>query len=113
MFIYLIEIIIAMRGEKTAKNNNHKKILTLKRTTHCNDDLNKINEHDEPMINSSKWMLWLCKITVFKMISPAVFEGRYNTGQKFRQIWADWLCMLASISKMAGDIILKIVILHS
>ena len=75
--------------------------------------LNKINDHNELMINSSKWMLWLCKITVFKMISPAVFEGRYNTGQKFHQIWADWLCMLALILKMANDIILQIVILHS
>ena len=42
-------------------------------TPHCNDDLNKINEHDEPMINSCKWMVWLCKITVFKMISLAPF----------------------------------------
>ena len=25
-------------------------------TPHCNDDLNKINEHDELMTNSSKWM---------------------------------------------------------
>ena len=62
--------------------------------------------------NSSKWMLWLCKITILKMISLDVFEGWYNTGQKFHQIWADWLCILAWISKTANDIILKIVIPH-
>ena len=26
-------------------------------THYCNDDLNKINEPDEPMINSSNWIL--------------------------------------------------------
>ena len=35
-------------------------------TPHCNDDLNKINELRNLMINSSKLMPWLCKITILK-----------------------------------------------
>ena len=46
---------------------------------------------------------------ISKIISLPISEARYNTGQKFCQIWADWLCMLAWISNTANDtIFLKI-----
>ena len=43
----------------TVKNNGFWVLMMLPKYIgpHCNDALNKINEPNEPMINSSKWML--------------------------------------------------------
>ena len=46
------------------------------------------------------------------MISWPVYEDRYDTGQKIRQIRQNGLCVLADISKTGQDIILKIIILY-
>ena len=82
-------------------------------TPHCNDDLNKINEQDEPKKNSNKWMIWLCKITIFKMISPAVFEIQASMHSQSAQIWRNFWPVLYRPSKTAGDIILKTGILRN
>ena len=79
----------------------------------CNDDLNKINEHNKPMINSSKLILQLRKIITFKMISPAISEIEASMHSQSAQIWRNFWPVLYQPSKTAGDIILKTLILHS
>ena len=49
-----------MKTKKTLFNFQlHSTHYSANATPHCNDDLNKINEQRNLMINSSKWMSWL------------------------------------------------------
>ena len=99
------------RDHTVSKCNNSNASVSV--TPHCNDDLSNINEHHELMINSSKRLHWLCKIIVFKMISPAIFEIEASMHNQSAQIWRNFWPVLYRPSKTAGDIILKIGILHS
>ena len=58
-------------------------------------------------------MLQLCRITLFKVISPAVSEIEACMHSQSVQIWRNFWPVLYRPSKTAGDIILKTVILHS
>ena len=82
-------------------------------TPHCNDDLYKINEQRSHMINSSKRMPWLCKFTIFKILSWTVFEIQASMHSQSAQIWQNFLPVLYQPSKMVHDMIFKTVILHS
>ena len=48
----------------------------------------------------------LRKACEVKKIHWAILEGRWYTGRKIRQIWAEWLCELAAKSKMPRIFIL-------
>ena len=51
--------------KKSAKYSEFRSPQSQGVTPHWNDDLKKIIEPDELMMNSSKLMSWVCKITIF------------------------------------------------
>ena len=81
-------------------------------TPHCNDDLNIINEQGNPMVNLSNLVLWQCKIAIFEIISPALLEILVGMHSPFCPIWRIFLPVYNRPSKRAGDLILKMAILH-
>ena len=81
-------------------------------TPHCNDDLNIINEQGNPMVNLSNLVLWQCKITIFEIRSPALLEILVGMHSPFCPIWRIFLPVYNRPSKRAGDLILKMAILH-
>ena len=87
-------------------------ILVLCTTPHCNDDLNIINEQGNPMVNLSNLVLLQCKIAIFEIISPALLEILVGMHSPFCPIWRIFLPVYNRPSKRAGDLILKMAILH-
>ena len=81
-------------------------------TSHCNDDLNIINEQGNPMVNLSYLVLLQCKIAIFEIISPALLEILVGMHSPFCPIWRIFLPVYNRPSKRAGDLILKMAILH-
>ena len=81
-------------------------------TPHCNDDLNIINEQGNPMVNLSNLVLLQCKIAIFEIISPALLEILVGMHSPFCPIWRIFLPVYNRPSKRAGDLILKMAILH-
>ena len=54
-----------------------------------------------PLGNVLGIFLWL-KIAQNEILWLAIYEGRWYTGKKIRQIWQNGLCVLADISKTAN-----------
>ena len=81
-------------------------------TPHCNDDLNIINEQGNPMVNLSNLVFWQCKIAIFEIRSPALLEIPVCMHSPFCPIWRIFLPVYNRPSKRAGDLILKMAILH-
>ena len=77
------------------------------RTPHCNDDLKKIIEPANPMINSSKWMVVHVKWPKWKSHTEPFFN--WNTISDFHRVTACFLeCLLRSLQKTSNITHMKI-----
>ena len=52
------------------------------------------------MVDLNKRAIWACKIVKMKIFRPGLLEGRWYTGKKIRQIWAEWaVCISCYLQK--------------